>query len=61
MQIGVYGSGYLATVMSACLADLGTPVTCFDTDADAILALAQGAVPFYEKNLAEIIRRNVRS
>jgi UDPglucose 6-dehydrogenase len=61
MQIGVYGSGYLATVMSACLADLGTPVTCFDTDADAILALAQGGVPFYEKNLAEIIRRNARS
>lgn len=61
MQIGVYGSGYLATVMSACLADLGTPVTCFDTDADAIKALAQGAAPFYEKNLSEIIKRNVRS
>ncbi len=61
MQIGVYGSGYLATVMSACLADLGTPVTCFDTDSDAIKALAQGSVPFYEKNLTEIIRRNVRS
>ena len=24
MQIGVYGSGYLGTVISACLADFGT-------------------------------------
>lgn len=61
MQIGVYGSGYLATVISACLADLGTPVTCFDTDAECVKQLAQGSVPFYEKNLDEIIRRNVRS
>ena len=26
MQIGVYGAGYLGTVVSACLADFGTPV-----------------------------------
>ena len=32
MHIGVFGSGYLATVMSACLADFGTPVTCYDDD-----------------------------
>ena len=25
MQIGVYGAGYLGTVISACLADFGTP------------------------------------
>ncbi|HYE24676.1 MAG TPA: nucleotide sugar dehydrogenase [Clostridia bacterium] len=61
MQIGVYGSGYLATVVSACLADLGTPVTCFDTDSERVKELAQGTVAFYEKNLSEIIRRNVRS
>lgn len=61
MQIGVYGSGYLATVISACLADLGTPVTCFDTDSERVKLLAQGNVPFYEKNLNEIIKRNVRS
>src|SRR5271167_4852026 len=50
MQIGVYGSGYLATVISACLAD-GT----------RIMEVAKGNIPFFEKNLQEVIRRNVRS
>src|SRR5271167_3436898 len=50
MQIGVYGSGYLATVISACLAD-GT----------RIMEVAKGNIPFFEKNLQEVILRNVRS
>ena len=61
MQIGVYGSGYLGTVISACLADFGTPVTCCDSEASRILEMAQGKVRFFEKNLEEVIRRNVRA
>jgi UDPglucose 6-dehydrogenase len=61
MQVGVYGSGYLATVVSGCLADFGTPVACYDDDAARIYALAQGDVPFHEKNLKEVLRRNVRA
>lgn len=61
MQIGVYGSGYLGTIISGCLADFGTPVTCFDEDTARINILAQGTVPYYERNLKEIIRRNVRA
>jgi UDPglucose 6-dehydrogenase len=61
MQIGVYGSGYLATVISACLADFGTPVTCYDDDSARIYGLAEGRVPFHEKNLQEVMRRNVRA
>jgi UDPglucose 6-dehydrogenase len=61
MQIAVYGSGYLATITSGCLADFGTPVTCFDDDGTRIAALAQGNVPYYERNLKEVIRRNVRA
>lgn len=61
MQIGVYGSGYLGTVISACLADFGTPVTCCHPDSSRMVEMAQGKVPFHEKNLAEVIRRNVRS
>lgn len=60
MHIGVWGSGYLATVVSACLADFGTPVTCCDEDAAAIAALAEGTVPFFEKNLQEVTKRNIR-
>jgi UDP-N-acetyl-D-mannosaminuronate dehydrogenase len=61
MQVGVYGSGYLATVVSGCLADFGTPVTCYDDDGPRIYSLAQGDVPFHEKNLKEVLRRNARA
>ena len=61
MHIGVYGSGYLATVISACLADFGTPVCCCHADSSHIVEVAKGDIPFYEKNLQEVIRRNVRS
>lgn len=61
MQIAVYGSGYVATIVSACIADFGTPVTCFDADTVRLMELAQGNIPFFEKNLKEIIRRNVRA
>jgi len=61
MQIGVYGSGYLGTVISACLADFGTPVSCCHPDRTRMVEMAQGNIPFFEKNLKEVIRRNVRS
>src|SRR5713226_7348427 len=61
MQSGVYGSGYLGTVISACLADFGTPVTCCHPDSSRIVEMAQGNIPFHEKNLAEVIKRNVRA
>lgn len=61
MQIGVYGSGYLGTIISACLADFGTPVICCHPDSSRMVEMAQGNVPFFEKNLTEVIKRNVRS
>jgi UDPglucose 6-dehydrogenase len=61
MQIGVYGSGYLGTIISACLADFGTPVICCHPDSSRMVEMAQGTIPFFEKNLTEVIRRNVRS
>src|ERR1700739_3617894 len=61
MQIGVYGSGYLGTVISTCLADFGTPVSCCHPDRTRMVEMAQGNIPFFEKNLKEIIRRNVRA
>ncbi|ABF39307.1 UDP-glucose/GDP-mannose dehydrogenase [Candidatus Koribacter versatilis Ellin345] len=61
MNVGVYGSGYLGTVVSACLADLGMPVTCYDADTTLVMDSAQGTLRFHEKNLKEIVRRNVRA
>src|SRR5258707_4785870 len=61
MQIGVYGCGYLGTVVAACLADFGVAVTAYGNDAVNTTLLASGVLPFHEKNLSEIVRRSVRS
>lgn len=60
MHIGVYGSGYFGTILSACLADFGVPVTCCDEDAESVNRVAAGEISFFEKNLKDVIRRNVR-
>lgn len=61
MQVGVYGSGYLATIVSACLADFGVPVTCVDEERSDIASAAACKTNYFEKNLQEMVRRNVRS
>jgi UDPglucose 6-dehydrogenase len=61
MQIGVYGCGYLGTVVAACLADFGVPVTAYGSDAVNTTLLASGILPFHEKNLSDIVRRGVRA
>src|SRR3954465_6268023 len=61
MNVGIYGSGNLATIISACLADFGVPVICVDEDQSRIQTMAQGSAPFFEKNLQDIMRRNIRA
>src|SRR5437588_10902078 len=61
MLIGVYGCGYLGTVVAACLADFGVPVTAYGSDAVNTTLLASGILPFHEKNLSDIVRRGVRA
>ncbi|MGH9554890.1 MAG: UDP-glucose dehydrogenase family protein [Terriglobales bacterium] len=61
MHLGVHGTGHLGTLVSACLADFGLPVTCFDQDEQRTLRLAEGSVAYHEKNLTEMVRRNVRA
>src|ERR1043165_6957136 len=61
MYIGVYGSGYLGTVVSGCLADFGMPITCYDADSERLMTIAQGKLPYFERNLDEVVKRNIRS
>lgn len=61
MQIGVYGCGYLGTVVAACLADFGVPVIAYGSDSVNTTLLAGGILPFHEKNLSDIVRRGVRA
>src|SRR5438067_5585694 len=61
MQIGVYGCGYLGTVVAACLADFGVPVTAYGSDAVNTTLLTSGILPFHEKNLSDIVRSGERA
>ena len=61
MHLGVHGTGRLGTVVSACLADFGLPVSCFDQDEQRTLRLAEGSVNYHEKNLTDMVRRSLRA
>src|SRR3954467_14271522 len=59
MRIAMIGTGYVGLVSAACFADFGHRVTCVDKDADKIAALAQGAMPIYEPDLARMVAENM--
>jgi UDPglucose 6-dehydrogenase len=58
MKVVMIGAGYVGLTTGACLAKLGHSVTCVDTDAARIKALAAGETPIYEPGLDALIRRN---
>jgi len=61
MNITVLGIGYVGLVTGTCLAEIGNDVVCFDVDHEKIDLLRTGEVPFHERDLAELIRRNAAS
>ena len=58
MKVTVIGTGYIGLVSGACLAEMGNPVVCLDTDAEKIGVLTAGGLPIHEPGLLEIVRRN---
>ncbi|MCJ7779248.1 MAG: UDP-glucose/GDP-mannose dehydrogenase family protein [Acidimicrobiia bacterium] len=54
-RIGVIGSGYVGTVLSACLASLGHDVIAFERDPERLQMLRTGSPYFYEENLPEVL------
>jgi UDPglucose 6-dehydrogenase len=58
VKIAVIGTGYVGLVAGACFADSGTHVTCVDVDEGKLEKLKRGEVPFFEPNLAELVKRN---
>jgi UDPglucose 6-dehydrogenase len=59
MNVTVIGSGYVGLVAAAAFAELGHTVTCIDKDLEKISSLRAGKVPFYERHLEELVRRNL--
>lgn len=58
-RLTVIGSGHLGTTHAACLAELGHEVLALDRDADRVTQLSAGHLPFYEPELAGLLRRGL--
>src|ERR1043165_8534145 len=59
MNISIIGAGYVGLVTGACLADRGHRVVCIDSDPAKVASIEQGASPFHEPGLDEVIARHV--
>ena len=59
--ICIVGLWHQATVMSACLADLGHQVCGVDDDEQTVALLNRGEPPVYEHKLKAILQRNLRA
>jgi len=58
MRIGVIGAGYVGLITGVCLADHGHNVICIDIDPQKVDAVNKKMSPFYEKDLAVLLKRN---
>ena len=60
-HIAVLGLGYVGCVSAACLASLGHRVTGVDRDNHKVQSVLNGAAPFYEPGLEELVRKGAAS
>ena len=59
MNIAIIGAGYVGLVTGACFAELGNKVICVDNDPEKIVLLKKLKMPFYEKGLDKMVKKNV--
>ncbi|MCB0965415.1 MAG: UDP-glucose/GDP-mannose dehydrogenase family protein [Ilumatobacter sp.] len=59
--VTIVGTGYVGLTTGACLAHLGSNVTCYDIDPDKVAALERGLIPIVEDGLDEVVRSNVEA
>jgi UDPglucose 6-dehydrogenase len=58
MKISIIGAGYVGLTTAACLAHLGHEVFCAESDAQKLVSLRDGVMPFFEPHLEQLIRNN---
>src|SRR3989338_2509188 len=59
MNVAIIGAGYVGLVTGACFAELGNKVICVDNDPEKIALLKKLKMPFYEKGLDKMVKKNV--
>jgi UDPglucose 6-dehydrogenase len=59
--LSVIGTGYLGATHAACMSSLGFTVVGIDSNAEKILQLSKGSLPFYEPGLEEILQAELAS
>src|SRR4051794_37473160 len=57
-KVGIFGAGWVGLVTGACFAELGHEIVIRDVVPSKIDALQQGAVPFHEHQLPELLASN---
>lgn len=60
-KISVIGGGFVGTVTAAGFASFGHTVTCVEKDADKLSLLQSGRLPFYERDLENIVKAGLQS
>ncbi|MCX5692463.1 MAG: UDP-glucose 6-dehydrogenase, partial [Candidatus Omnitrophica bacterium] len=60
MNIAIIGAGYVGLVTSACFAELGNKVICVDNDPEKIALLKKLKMPFFEKGLDKMVKKNAK-
>lgn len=61
MNITVAGTGYVGLVAGVCFAEVGHNVICVDINEEKIDTLKKGFSPIYEKDINELIKKNIKS
>jgi UDPglucose 6-dehydrogenase len=59
--INIIGTGYVGLVNGVCLSELGFEVICSDIDKDKIEKLKKSEISFYEPELKQLVRKNLKN
>jgi UDPglucose 6-dehydrogenase/GDP-mannose 6-dehydrogenase len=61
MKVSVIGTGYVGLVSGVCLAEKGHKILCVDIDEEKVNKINHGTPPVYEKDLEELLRKNIHA